>query len=355
MAWCGLTGSGTSALYAVLQTLRNRSDRTEVLLPAYTAPSLILPIRKAGLLPVLCDISPETLNAGPDEMLDRVHASTLAVMPVHMFGLPTHAPAISEQLQESGTFSIEDACSAMGAQIGDRPAGACCDIGFYSFNRGKNLSTFSGGAIVTSREDLVPGLEGAVAAFPRPGLKGRLKIAAYTAALSLAVRPPGYTLLYPAVSRFKYTELHTDFETPAYTRFQAGIGRSLLSKLERISRQRLENGRFLNGALSGVDGVRLPKIPDDCTPAYNQFPILLPEERTRTAVHQAVLNTGLEATLLYPEPIHRIYPDLWDGTGADPFPNATAVSRRLLLLPAHPLVPRPALERAVEAVKNTLK
>ncbi len=354
-AWCGLAGSGTSALYAILQALRKRSDRTEVLLPAYTAPSLVLPIRKAGLCPVLCDISPETFNAGSKEMLDRVNADTLAVMPVHMFGLPTDMPAIIEQLQGSGCFVIEDACSAMGTQIGDRHAGVFGDVGFYSFNRGKNLSTLSGGAVVTHREDLAPDLKAALAAFPAPGLSRRLRIALFSAALALAVRPLGYTLLHPAVSKFKYTELHTDFDIAAYTRFQARIGRSLLPKLEKIAALRAENGRFFYQALADVDGVRLPRVPAGCIPAYNQFPILLPDERTRAAVHQAILKTGLEATLLYPEPIHRIYSDIWDGSGADPFPHATTVARRLLLLPAHPLAPRAALERALEALKDTVK
>lgn len=353
--WCGLTGSGTSALYAILRVLRERSDRQDVLLPAYTAPSLVLPIRKAGLRPVLCDISPQTLNAGPDEILDRVTGGTLAALPVHMFGLPVDMPALAGRLRGSGTFIVEDACSAMGTQICGRHAGTFGDVGFYSFNRGKNLATLAGGAVVTGREDLVPALASALAAYPGPGPARRVRNAAYAAALAAAVRPLGYTLLYPLVARFKYTDPHTDFETWRYTGFQARVGRSLLARLDRIFEKRLQNGRLLARLLDGVDGVRLPRYPDGCLPVYNQFPVLLPDEPTRAAVHRAVLKTGLEATLLYPKPIHRIYPDIWDGAGPDPFPNATAVSKRLLLIPVHPLVPGPALERAAGALKGALK
>ena len=46
---CYFTNSGTTAFYLILKALKKLSDKTEVVLPAYTAPSLILPIRKAGL------------------------------------------------------------------------------------------------------------------------------------------------------------------------------------------------------------------------------------------------------------------------------------------------------------------
>jgi dTDP-4-amino-4,6-dideoxygalactose transaminase len=47
----------------LLQCLRDTSEKNEVVLPAYTAPSLIAAIRNAGLRPVLCDISLKDFNA----------------------------------------------------------------------------------------------------------------------------------------------------------------------------------------------------------------------------------------------------------------------------------------------------
>lgn len=353
--WCSLTGSGTAALYAILMALREHSGRDEVVLPAYTAPSLVLPIRKAGLRPVLADICVESLNARSDQLLARTGSKTLAVMPVHMFGLPMDVEALASQLKGSGTLLVEDACSATGTQIGDRQAGTCGDVGFYSFNRGKNLSTLSGGAIVSSRRDLVPSMEAHVSRFLPPGPLGMARIGLLSAGLALVVRPMGYTVLYPAVSKFKYTELHTDFQTRAYTPFQAGMGRSLLRKWTKIQARRTDNGRFLHKALDGMAGLAVPSVPGGCIPVYNQFPVLLRDESAREAARDAVLKTGLEATVLYPDPIHRLYADIWDGSGPDPCPNATDVARRLLLLPVHPLVPRSALDRAVDALGQTQK
>ncbi len=355
VTWCGLTGSGTASLYAILNALKRGSDRTEVLLPAYTAPSLILPIRKAGLRPVLADISPETFNSGSEEMLNRVGSETLAVMPVHMFGLPTDVDTMATQVQGSPVFIVEDACSAMGTEVAGRQAGTWGDIGFFSCNRGKNLSTVRGGAVVTSREDLIPGLEAELGRFPEPDPRKRFGAVMLSCALAIVVRPWGYTMLYPIAARFKYTELHTDFDSLQYTPYQARLGLSLLARFGEMVQKRVQNGRLVLEALSDVDGARLPRILKGSKPVFNQFPVLLPDERTRDTLHKSILGLGLEATLLYPEPIHRTYPDLWDGRGTDPYPHATAVARRLLLLPVHPLVPRKILERALDTIRQTLK
>jgi perosamine synthetase len=353
--WCRLTGSGTAALYAALRVLAARSSRRQILLPAYTAPSLILPIRKAGLEPVLADVSLSSFNSGAGDLLDRVNEQTLAVLPVHMFGLPIDMDGLVSGVDGTGVMVIEDACSAMGSEMGNRQAGTLGDIGFHSFNRGKNLSTVAGGALVAACPDLRAALEREIAAFDAPGLQHRLRNAAYAGGLAAAVRPWGYTLLQPLLSGYKYTTLHTDFHTRTYTGFQSRLGNRLLGKWDTIRAARVDNGDFLRQALSGVGGATQAEVLDDTVPVYNQYPVLMPDENYRDRAHRAICETGLEATVLYPDPIHRIYEDVWPGTRPDPFPNATEMSRRLLLIPVHPLVPRRALERAVDALDEAMR
>jgi len=82
-----LTNSGISAFYIILKALKNISGRSEVILPAYTAGSLIVAIRKAGLKPILCDISLEDFNLNENYLADTISSKTLAVVGVHMFGI----------------------------------------------------------------------------------------------------------------------------------------------------------------------------------------------------------------------------------------------------------------------------
>jgi perosamine synthetase len=345
-----LSGSGTSALYGILSVLAKRSGRREVVLPSYTAPSLVLPIRKAGLTPVLAEMSEHTLNADSNALLDRVTEDTLAVMPVHMYGLASDTDVLANELRQSEVYTIEDACSSHGTVVSGRQSGTWCDIGFYSFNRGKNMATLSGGAFSTSDTDLANKVETVIQGYPASSISRRARNVCFSWALAAAVRPIGYTALYPLVSKFKYTELHTDFAVSQYSHFQARIGSSLLDRFDCLARQRSQNAAFIRNGLRDVSGVCLPDELEGSTPVYNQCPILLSDSDLRERVHTAIVATGLEATLLYPEPVHRVYKDIWDGSGDDPYPVASAISQRILLVPVHPLVPRSALERVVEIV-----
>jgi len=80
------------------------SPHSEVILPAYTAGSLVVAVGKAGLKPVLCDISLDNYNAAAPDMLRLVGADTLAVVCVHMFGIPVDGIEKLRQGMPAGVF-----------------------------------------------------------------------------------------------------------------------------------------------------------------------------------------------------------------------------------------------------------
>jgi len=272
-----------------------------------------------------------------------------------MYGLASDTDILAEELANSEIYTIEDACSSQGTMISGRQSGTWGDIRFYSFNRGKNMATLAGGAFSTEDDELARDIGAALNDYPAPALRKRIQNTAYAWALAAAVRPLGYTALYPLVSKFKYTELHTEFVVKQYSDFQARIGSRILATFDRIADRRCDNARFVRQSLADLESVALPDELQDSVPVYNQCPVLLPNSDIRERIHKQILETGLEVTLLYPNPVHRIYSDIWDGTSADPFPNATTISERILLIPVHPLIPRPALVAAVEIIRKHTK
>ena len=349
VSWCRLVNSGTTACYLALEVLKHLSGKTEVVLPAYTAPSLLLPIWKAGLKPVLCDISPDTFNMDESQLDRHIGERTLCVLPVHMFGMPCDMDSVCRAARDRGAFVLEDAASSMGSRLHGRMTGTFGDVAFLSLNRGKNLSTLAGGCLLTDREDLGGELGRACDALPAPGTAQRAVMATKLVGLSLAVRPAFYTLLYPFVAQFKYTTLHTDFDSFRYTDLQAAVGLSLFRRQEEILRRRHENGMLLYTELSSVVGVRVPKILPDSIPSFNQFPVMFESRAMRDDLHRRIREAGVEATILYPDPIHRIY-DLGYDLSDDPFPNATCLASRLLLIPTHPMIGKGRLARVLEVI-----
>jgi dTDP-4-amino-4,6-dideoxygalactose transaminase len=339
--------SGTTAFYMILQALRRVSDKEEIILPAYTAPSLTLPIKKAGLQYRLVDISPDTFNMAPEITAKAASDRTLAILCVNMFGIPVE---IDRMDVPENTHVIEDAASSFGTRKGHRLTGVFGDTGFISLNRGKNLSTVTGGIIVTDNNEIAELIREETQKLPHHCFPSRAKIFLKAIALSYAVRPWCYTLLKKSISRFKYTTIHEDFESFQHTAFQGALGCSLLKRAEDIFRGREEKGRLLHDAFSHIKGIRRPEIPAGWRVAFNQFPIIVENAEKRMNVIDEINRTGLESTMLYDKPIHKIY-----GSGKESHPHAEYIAERLVLIPVHHYVKTETLYRAVEAVKKVVR
>ena len=284
-----------------------------------------------------------------------INDDTLAVTIVHMFGLPQWfaSPKHEEELSKS-SFIIEDLASAQGSILNGRTVGSFGDVSFVSFNRGKNFSTLSGGALGTDREDIYTlVMEEGERYLQEPAFMTKINIVFKAIALSFAVRPWFYTLFRGVIAQFKYQELHHDFAIHAYTRFQAGMGNAAFKRAPFIFERRLQNGLYLHRALSGEDGITIPAIPDGFLPAFNQFPLLIEDPSKRDIIRDALIKGGVESTILYPYPIHEVY-NLGYDRKRDPFPNATYFSRRLILIPIHPYVQKRHLKKAVDTIMRYL-
>lgn len=355
--YCCFVNSGTTAFYLALNALKQNDSRTEIILPAYTAPSLILPIKSAGLTPVLCDISLQTFNMDTAKTQQLISKNTLAILAVHSFGLPADMAALRRITSENSMFLIEDAASSFGSKIDGCFTGGLGDIGFYSFNRGKNITTFSGGCLVTNRQKWHSFISEQIRELADLNFKEQFALAAKAGGYTLAIRPLFYSLLEPLIRKFKYQHLHTSFESFQYTKFQSNLAARLLEDEEKISAQRFRNGSILREALRDCPSVQLPEILPGARVAYNQFPLVFEAPARRDAAFQKLNQSGIEATTLYPEPIHRIddpHYQLEYPKDPDPFPNATYFSKRLLLIPTHPMVKRRALEKAAQIIREGL-
>lgn len=339
-----MVNSGTTALYLILLALKKLSSKREVILPAYTAPSLILPIKKAGLEYRLVDVSLDTFNMDTEKLAEAISDNTLAVLFIHMFGIPVEMEK-SKNLQ--GVFTIEDAASSFGTRKGEKFTGTFCDIGFVSFNRGKNLSTVAGGVILTDNLQLANVVKKEIAALSHPSFSSKVKIFLKALGLSYAVRPWFYTIFRHVVSGFKYTSLHDDFASNHYTKFQGSLGCSLLKRTEAIFLDREEKGRLLYNGLKHLSGIKLPILPDGWSVVCNQFPFLVENAEKRINILNTIIKTGVEATTLYDKPIHKIYEN-----SSNNYPNAEYMAERLILIPTHHYMTIKCLYKLLDVIED---
>ena len=157
---CVALSSATAAIHLALIILGvKRGD--EVLCPTFTFSGSCNPIVYVGATPVFVDSEPETWNMDPvlleEAILDRIKKAKKpkAIILVHLFGMPAK---INELVAISKKYEIpiiEDAAEALGSTYHSKRLGTFSDIGIYSFNGNKIITTSGGGALVSQHEDRV--------------------------------------------------------------------------------------------------------------------------------------------------------------------------------------------------------
>jgi len=145
-----MVDSGSNALFMAVSLL-NLPKGSEVILPSFTWVSCAQAILLAGCVPVFCDVDNQTMNIRREDIENRMTVNTKAIMIVHYAGLAVDFNPIIEL----GLPIIEDAAHAVASTYQGKPCGAITEVGIYSFDAIKNLTTGEGGGISTKNEELL--------------------------------------------------------------------------------------------------------------------------------------------------------------------------------------------------------
>jgi pyridoxal phosphate-dependent aminotransferase EpsN len=152
-----LVSSGTAAIHLALR-LSGVKKGDLIFCSSFTFIASANPILYEGAIPVLIDSEPETWNMSP-KALERAleHAKSKGNMPkavivVHLYGQSAKMAEIKAICDHYGIPIIEDAAEAMGSTYNDQKCGGIGDIGIFSFN-GNKLITSSGGGVIVSNND----------------------------------------------------------------------------------------------------------------------------------------------------------------------------------------------------------
>ncbi len=140
--------SGTAALTTALAALAV-GPGDEVILPALSWHSCFNSIVLNGALPVFAE-SDESLNIDPGDLDSKITPQTKVIMVVHTFGRPADMDAIMTIARQRGIKVLEDCAQSLGGSYKGKPLGSIGDIGIFSFQIAKTISSGEGGAVVTS-------------------------------------------------------------------------------------------------------------------------------------------------------------------------------------------------------------
>jgi pyridoxal phosphate-dependent aminotransferase EpsN len=152
--------SGTAALHLALR-LAGVGPGDEVLCSTLTFVAAANAVAYQGAIPIFLDSDRATWNLDSDllsiALRERAATNRLpkAVVVVHLYGQSADMDPILHTCAEYGVTVIEDAAEAVGTMYKGRPVGALGDVGVYSFNGNKIVTTTGGGMLVSSNRNWV--------------------------------------------------------------------------------------------------------------------------------------------------------------------------------------------------------
>ncbi|MDD3153663.1 MAG: DegT/DnrJ/EryC1/StrS family aminotransferase [Victivallaceae bacterium] len=145
--------NGTVTLECALTALGIRPG-DEVLVPALTWMATALAPYFLGATPVFVDINPETLCMDPAKMEAAITAKTKAVIPVHVYGSTADLEKILAVASAHHLAVVEDCAHMHGGFWNGRGVGSWGDVGSFSFQQSKTMSSGEGGICITNNQEL---------------------------------------------------------------------------------------------------------------------------------------------------------------------------------------------------------
>ena len=147
--------SGTAAIHLALIMLGVQQD-DEVICSTFTFSGSANPILYQKATPVFVECEQDTWNMDPvlleKAIVDRVNLGNKpkAIILVHLYGMPAKLDEIMAVSRKYEIPVIEDAAEALGSAYRDKKLGSFGEIGIYSFNGNKIITTSGGGAMISN-------------------------------------------------------------------------------------------------------------------------------------------------------------------------------------------------------------
>jgi dTDP-4-amino-4,6-dideoxygalactose transaminase len=280
---------------------------------------------------------------------------TLAVIPVHNYGLVCNMTEIQRIALGKGAYVLEDAAQAAGARVENRKAGTIGDIGILSLGRGKNICALGGGVILTDKEPLASLIDEVLDLYPRESFLPECSSMLTGMALSLFLHPERYAI--PAHLPFLNLGANVfdpDFRIARLSNVNAEVGRRAFSSLDRYNEIRIQNARLLYHHLRDNESLRIPNPDVAGQPVYLRFPILFRKEETRRRVFQGLSRRRLGVSCSYPTPLNEIAGFRRYLYAEDDYPGAKFVADRILTLPTHPYVTEHDIRRILSRIERII-
>ena len=333
--------SGTTALYFLVQNL-NIPTNSNILIPAYSCPTVAAAILRAGHYPVLADINFENLGYNIESFNKIISRNTVkAIIKVNLFGLSsppinTSLPVIEDNAQCNPLFQKSNNSSAC----------------IYSFGRGKPINSLGGGVaqIIDKKKfvELDKKYNSILTSKSSETLKYLMNFLAYKFFYNSIL----YKILYsiPQLHLGK-TIFNLDFKICKMNSINRKVIKNIVTRMEQIESLRI---KICNDYDKIMEMYKEHFIfyPQNI---FYRYPVIVKSENKRDFIVEALQKEGIGAFPLYPKPLNS-QPGLKEILKDNTFyPNAEFISQNLFTLPVNEFIKEKQINKIIEVFKDSIK
>ncbi len=318
--------SGTAALHLLLY-LYDVKAGDEVIVPP-TAPIMsALPILAVDAVPVFVDVLPDTFTFDAEDLKRKITPRTKAIVSVPMWGYPTDLTETKAIATEHKIPLIEDASHCHGSKYRSNLVGTTGDVGFFSTQERKLVTTGEGGFIVTNNTEVANKVR-EIRDFGKP----------FRETLELKDHLGQYGYLFGLNFRLNA--------------MSAALGISQLKKMPEKIKARTINANEIKEGLESVAWLREIGVTHDCTPNYYSM-VLFVNHPTQSAneIAKHLLTQDIVSDTyrfgikpLYELPIFAAY--------KSSCPNSEQILQQIITLPTHEGLDNADILKIVTALKD---
>jgi perosamine synthetase len=269
--------SWTSGLIAAVGAI-GIEPGDEIITTPWTMAATATAILHWNGIPIFADIEPDTFNICPSNVERLITKRTKAILSVDIFGQSSNIPALRALADRHGLKLLCDTAQAPGAKVGEYFSGTFADIGGFSLNYHKHIHCGEGGVLVTNDDRLAERLclirnhaEAVIRSDDANELSNML----------------GYN--------FRMGEI------------EAAIASVQLTKLAQRVESRQRIAAQLTEGLSGLRGIKVPKVVEGATHVYYVYGLTLDIDSlgvSRSRIIDALRAEGVPALMAGYQNLH---------------------------------------------------
>ena len=254
------SNSGTSTLHQALYAA-GVGHGDEVIIPSLTVAMCGFVIWQCGATPVYADVNEDTFLIDPKDVKKKITKKTKAIIAVNLYGLMCDLSKLKQISRENKLVLIEDCAQCfLGMDNKNRIAGTVGDIGSWSFEKSKHVSTGEGGILTTNNK------------------KFAVKIRKFG---SLGFKTLSASTGMAKINKSKYQDpkwLRHDRFSYNYrmSEFLAAIGLARVEKISYFVKLRMSSGKKYHEFFSNLKNnfFKIQKIPRGYKHGYFTYPVI---------------------------------------------------------------------------------